>query len=112
MTLHYNCAVDVMTDVMSQYIVPPANVASAKSLTVITIPILMLWNVRISWAKKLALVGIFSLTVIVIILAIVRVAVVTSHHTQVDISWLYLWSNIEMAVGTFHAMDFNQDYLS
>lgn len=44
--------------------------------------------------------GIFSLTVIVIIFAIVRVAVVTSENTQADISWLYMWGNIEMTVGT------------
>ncbi|KAI9878023.1 MAG: hypothetical protein M1830_002143 [Pleopsidium flavum] len=85
-TLHYNCAVDVITDVM-----------------IITIPVLMLWNVRISWRRKLALIGIFSLTVIVIIFSIVRVAVVTSTTTQADISWLYMWSNIEMAVSVIVA---------
>jgi hypothetical protein len=64
-----------------------------------TIPIIMLWNVRISLRKKLALIGIFSLTVIVIVFAIVRVAVVTSYTKQSDITWLYVWSNIEMSVG-------------
>ena len=72
-----------------------------KPPAVITIPILMLWNVRISWRKKLALIGLFSLTVIVIIFSIVRVAVVTSHKTQADVTWLYMWSNIEMAVCMF-----------
>lgn len=66
---------------------------------VITIPILMLWNVQISLRKKLALMGIFSLTVIVMVVAIVRVAVVTTKNTNADISWLYFWSNIEIAVG-------------
>jgi hypothetical protein len=64
-----------------------------------TIPIIMLWNVRISLRKKLALIGIFSLTVIVIVFAIVRVAVVTSYTKQSDVTWLYVWSNIEMSVG-------------
>lgn len=68
---------------------------------VITIPILMLWNVRISWKKKLTLMGIFSLTIIVIIFSIVRVALVNSKHRSIDISWLYMWSNIEVAVCTF-----------
>ncbi len=66
---------------------------------VITIPILMLWNIQISLRKKLALMGIFSLTVIVMVVAIVRVAVVTTKNTNADISWLYFWSNIEIAVG-------------
>lgn len=62
----------------------------------------MLWRVRISWRKKLALIGLFSLTVIVVVFSIVRVAVVTTHKTQADITWditwLYMWSSIEMAV--------------
>ncbi len=64
---------------------------------VITVPILMLWNVHISWKKKLALIGLFSLTIIVIIFSIVRVAVVTSRKSQADVTWLYMLSNIEMA---------------
>ena len=80
----------------------PVNPSNMSSLTnthsVITIPILMLWNVKISWRNKLALIGVFSLTIIVIIFSIVRVAVVSSRNTQADITWLFMWSNIEMAV--------------
>ncbi|KAL8644237.1 MAG: hypothetical protein Q9226_007866, partial [Calogaya cf. arnoldii] len=61
-------------------------------------PIMMLWNVRIPLGKKIALMGLFSLTVIVIAVSIVRVAVVTSRDTQADVTWLYIWSLIEMAV--------------
>ena len=75
--------------------------ADTESAAVITVPILMLWNVHISWKKKLALIGLFSLTIIVIIFSIVRVAVVTSRKSQADVTWLYMWSNIEMAVCTF-----------
>lgn len=64
----------------------------------------MLWNVHIPWKQKLGLFSIFSLTVIAIIFSIVRVTVVGTSpglHTtsQADISWLYMWSNIEMVVG-------------
>lgn len=68
---------------------------------VITIPILMLWNVHISWKKKLALMSIFSLTVIVIIFSIVRVALINSENSTPDISWVYMWTNIEVAVCSF-----------
>lgn len=65
----------------------------------------MLWNVRISWRKKLALMSIFSLTVIVIVISIVRVAVVTlvsvRGSTALDITWLYMWWNIEIGVCTY-----------
>ncbi|MCJ1262604.1 hypothetical protein MMC22_002474 [Lobaria immixta] len=79
--LVYICAVDVITDA-----------------AIITIPILMLWNVRISWKKKLALMSIFSLTVIVIIVSIVRVTVVNTKNSTPDQSWMFMWSNIEVAV--------------
>ena len=59
----------------------------------------MLWNVHVSWGKKLALIGIFSLTIIVIVVSIIRVTVVTSKTAQADVTWLFVWGSIEMAVG-------------
>ena len=73
--------------------------ALTEMQAVITIPILMLRNTRISWKKKLALMSIFSLTIVVIVFSIVRVALVNSKQF-VDISWLYMWSNFEVAVCT------------
>lgn len=64
---------------------------------VVSIPVLMLWHVRIPLQKKLILIGIFSITVVVMIVSIIRVAVVYSYTHTADISWLYLWSSIEMA---------------
>lgn len=61
----------------------------------------MLWNVRISWGQKLALMGLFSLTIIATIVSILRVALVTSSKHQLDTTWLYMWSNVDMAVGKF-----------
>ena len=57
----------------------------------------MLWHVRIKLQQKLILLSIFSITVVVMIVSIIRVAVVHSDNQNADISWLYLWSNIEMA---------------
>lgn len=99
-TLDYGCVVDVITDVASA----SSHIGVRRinwNVVVITIPILMLWNVRISWKKKLALMSIFSLTIIVIIFSIVRVALVSAKGSTADISWLYTWSNIEVAVCTF-----------
>lgn len=65
------------------------------------IPINLVWQVKIQWKKKLALVGLFSLVIITMVFAIVRVVVVTDATSrQPDTSWLYLWSSIEQAVGT------------
>lgn len=50
--------------------------------------------------QKLALMGIFSLTVIVMASAIGRVAIIqTSDHRNADQTWLFIWANVEMGVG-------------
>lgn len=60
----------------------------------------MLWEVKMPLRQKLALIGIFSLTVIVMAISIVRVAVVqTSDHRNADQTWLFVWANVEMGVG-------------
>ncbi|KAF1974632.1 hypothetical protein BU23DRAFT_598299 [Bimuria novae-zelandiae CBS 107.79] len=77
----YQCAIDVITD-----------------LLIITYPIIMLWNVRVRLKKKIAPMSLFSLTVIVMGTSIVRVSVTPTAHSQVDLSWLYLWYKLEMSV--------------
>ena len=60
----------------------------------------MLWKVQLSFRRKLGLAGIFSLTVLIMIIAIVRVAVVyDGDRAQADGAWLYAWSAIEQTVG-------------
>jgi len=78
-TFYANCALDVLSD-----------------LCILSIPIMMLWKVRIPLKKKLALFAIFSAIIVVVVVSIIRVTIVNSVDTNVDISWLYLWSNIEM----------------
>ena len=68
---------------------------------VMVIPFTLLWNVRINWRQKLALSGIFSMTIFVIAFAIVRIMVANLDHAQADQVQLYLWSNAEMAMGMF-----------
>ncbi|KAI9664062.1 MAG: hypothetical protein M1821_007553 [Bathelium mastoideum] len=80
-TFYANCVADVVSDIL-----------------IISIPVLLLWNVRIPPRQKLILMAIFSVTVVVMVFSIVRVAVVANSKKNVDISWLYLWSNIEVTV--------------
>lgn len=65
----------------------------------------MLWNVRVPLLKKLALMSLFSLTVIVIGTSITRVSVVPTEGRQADVTWLYLWHNIEMFVCKYIPMN-------
>lgn len=59
----------------------------------------MLWHVRIPLRQKLILIGIFSVTVVVIIIAIIRVTIIKPENGYIDVSWLYLWSNVEVSTG-------------
>ncbi|KAL9010509.1 MAG: hypothetical protein Q9173_004570 [Seirophora scorigena] len=86
--LRINCAMDVLTDYM-----------------ITAIPISMLWKVQMPLRKKLALVGLFSLTMVTTVFAIIRTtsttvrttseANMTDHH---DHSWIQMWSSIEQCV--------------
>ena len=59
----------------------------------------MLWTVQINLRQKMGLIGIFSLTIIVIAFAIARGALVITYSNIPDESWLYMWSAIEQTVG-------------
>jgi hypothetical protein len=82
-TYYVNLACDLVTDVL-----------------IVSIPVIIVWNVRIPARKKVLLVALFSATVLVMIAAIVRVALVRvpgedmEHQTSID--WVFTWSNVEM----------------
>lgn len=72
-------------------------------MEVMTIPVLLLWKVKMPLRQKFALIGIFSLTVIVMAISIVRVAIIqTSDHRSADQTWLFIWANVEMGVGKLY----------
>ena len=65
------------------------------------IPFSMLKGVQMNWHRKAALSGIFSLVIITMVFAIVRASLVGStDQTQIDSSWLYMWSAIEASIGS------------
>ena len=47
------------------------------------------------------MIGLFSLTVLIMAIAIIRVTVVSSKNVPSDMTWLYFWTNIELFVGKF-----------
>ncbi|KAI4269593.1 MAG: hypothetical protein LQ337_007189, partial [Flavoplaca oasis] len=72
--------------------------SSFSYIQIIFVPVNLLRKVRLSVRKKLALGGLFSITVIIMVFAIIRVVVVSSYSHQLDQTWLYLWSGVEQAV--------------
>ncbi|KAI1074869.1 hypothetical protein F5B20DRAFT_585879 [Whalleya microplaca] len=83
-TFYSNMVADIVTD-----------------LLVLSTPVLILWNVQIPTRKKLILFAIFSVTVFIMVVSIIRVTMVVDLRGELrnaSIDWLYTWSNVEMAV--------------
>ncbi|RWA05743.1 hypothetical protein EKO27_g9360 [Xylaria grammica] len=83
-TLDVNAALDVLSDFL-----------------IMLIPITLLWNVRIRWQKKIAIMGIFSLSLITIGVAIARVADIGATQKVnglPDSSYLWFWTSLQMAL--------------
>ncbi|KAK5993821.1 hypothetical protein PT974_07258 [Cladobotryum mycophilum] len=81
-TFYGNMAADIFTDFL-----------------VLSIPLSILWNVQIPRTKKLILAGIFSVTIFIMVVAIIRVVLVRgteNQHQNARIDWLYMWTNVEM----------------
>lgn len=86
-TFYANMVADVLTDIL-----------------ILSIPFLVLRKVQIPLQKKAALFGIFSVTVFIMIVSVVRTTLVKGtqkHLQQASIDWLYFWYNVEMGVGEF-----------
>ncbi|KAI8623585.1 hypothetical protein F5Y19DRAFT_481500 [Xylariaceae sp. FL1651] len=82
--LDLSCVLDVVSDFL-----------------ILIIPFTLLWNVRIRRAKKVAFLGIFSVSVITMVIAIVRTADANATKVsggQFDPTFLYLWSAVEACV--------------
>ncbi|MCJ1244399.1 hypothetical protein MMC30_001597 [Trapelia coarctata] len=82
LSLYYATSVDIICDVM-----------------IMALPLRLLWNLQINAKQKCALAGIFSLGVIIIIFAVVRVIETSATFNHVNPMWLALWSMIEASVG-------------
>ena len=71
-------------------------------MAVILIPVWLLWNVRIAFAKKIAFVGLFSLSLVTMAIATARaadLAATTWDNGVIDPSYLWMWTAIEPCVG-------------
>lgn len=100
-TFKANCALDVLSDFLSKIILFHlcSSCFANDNYLVMIIPVTLIWNVRIQWGKKLALIGIFSLVIVTMVISIVRVVVNVGSPGQPDTTWLYLWSSVEQCVG-------------
>ena len=71
-------SIDILTDIL-----------------VISIPIALLWKVKIDLRRKLATGAVLCLSFFMIIIAIIRVTTATLTEEVTDTTWLYMWQSIE-----------------
>ncbi|PYH79595.1 hypothetical protein BO82DRAFT_385086 [Aspergillus uvarum CBS 121591] len=95
--IYGSCAGDIVTDAL-----------------ILSVPIFVLWNSQLPLRQKMVLFAFFLATVVVMAVAIVRVAVGIDYAQTMDISWVYFWSCIEMgtAVMVACAASFRQLYIT
>ena len=70
--------------------------------TVLSLPVILVWRVKIPLRKKFVLMTVFSLTIVIITVSIIRVAVTSHPSKNPSVAWLYLWSSIEMTTCIFY----------
>ncbi|KAI4108317.1 MAG: hypothetical protein LQ339_002218 [Xanthoria mediterranea] len=70
---------------------------------IISIPIALLWRVRIDLRRKLALGGMLCLSVFTIITVIVKISGGNTNNGQIDSSWVIFWLQMEAAVAVMVA---------
>lgn len=106
--LKANAALDVLTDLLSElpkFVLMTYDDANCYApITVMLLPTFLVWNTQIRQSKKLALVGLFSLSIITIVIAITRAVMVDSERRpdgNPDVTWLWFWSAVEPSVGMF-----------
>lgn len=102
-SLFYAFAVDIITDMMSEYFASQ-NVTSPVVLTrnlVMILPLQILWRLQLSPMRKYSIMAIFGVGTICIITSIIRVVQIRSQSgsKQPSPSWLELWAMVEAAVG-------------
>lgn len=71
--------------------------------SVLVLPVVILWQVRLSIRRKLTLAGLFGLTIFIVLCSILRLVIVlkTVVGTYMDNTWLFLWNKIELDTGKY-----------
>ena len=91
---------DILTDVVrkSWHLRSAELALMLTSGPVISVPVILLWNVQISIRRKLALGGILCLSICTIIISIIRLAGGGAINGQLEQSWVLFWYDIEAAI--------------
>jgi hypothetical protein len=80
------------------YLIATTTMDVVTDVLILIIPMLMLWPLQVALRRKLALMGMMSLSVFMIAIAIIRCAGASLPNGVIDTSWLIFWQGMESAV--------------
>jgi len=100
-SLWYAYAVDILTDLLSQYS-PSRHQAATDKVPVMILPLDLIWKLEISLTQKLSVGALFCLGFVCIAVATIRVKELgsTVKNSQPSTTWLALWGIAESSIGS------------
>ncbi len=96
--LRASASLDIVTDALRRSHPLRSVLPCILKTAVISIPVVLLWNVKMTIRRKLALWGILCLSIFTAITAVIKVAGGNINHGQVDSAWAIFWLQAEAAV--------------
>lgn len=97
-TLKATAILDIVSDALRRFHTSQSALPYMLTAAVISIPVILLWKVKINIRRKLALWGILCLSIFTAITALIKVAGGNIGHGQVDSAWAIFWLQAEAAV--------------
>lgn len=97
-TLKATATLDIVSDTLRRSHSSQSALPCILNAAVISIPVILLWNVKITLRRKLALWGILCLSIFTAITVVIKVAGGNISHGQVDSAWAIFWLQAEAAV--------------
>lgn len=97
-SLKASAILDIITDAMRKSHLLQIESHWILKVVVISIPVILLLNVRITLRRKLALWGILCLSIFTKFTAIIKLAGGNISHGQIDSAWVMFWLQAEAAV--------------
>ena len=96
--LRATVSLDIVSDALRRSHLYRSGLHCILKAAVISVPIILLWNVQIPLRRKLVLWGILCLSIFTAMTAVIKVAGSNTNHGQVDSAWAIFWQQAEAAV--------------
>ncbi|KAL2192380.1 hypothetical protein P885DRAFT_47832 [Corynascus similis CBS 632.67] len=102
--IFFECTANGETARQWTYMIAYCTIDAASDVLILFLPVVILWQVRLTIRKKLVLAAIFSLTLVTVAVTIIRGSihegkVATDGSQTQNIAWAWFWLSIEFITG-------------